>query len=244
VSSVGDQPVSSPRPVAVGGVALKVLVLISSLVMAGSFAAPWYRAKITPFFPKPDNATEKVMQAEGKDQKAEIKEKQSFIDKYRIREKDEKARKAFRDKYDVALGISIRDANGELSPAYKATEGKSYTIFVWGWECAQGILSLVFGLLVAGYSIVGMVVGALRRRWGWIGSFACTGLGLPIAIVAALWWANCPGKDVTGRLTQGAFVGAFMALGGAALVFVFALVDAITGLARIVRGRTVPPPGL
>jgi hypothetical protein len=217
-------------------------MLISSLVMAGSFAAPWYWAKITPFFPKPDNATEKVMQAQRKDQKAEIKDKQSFIDKYKIREKDEKAREEFRAKYDVSLGMTIRDANGELTPAYKATEGKSYTIFVWGWECSQGILSLVFGLLVVGYSIVGMVVGALRRRWGWIGSFVCMGLGVPIAIMAALWWANCPGKDVTGRLSQGAFVGAFTALGGAALVFVFALVDAITGLVRMVSGRTAPPP--
>jgi hypothetical protein len=68
------------------------------------------------------------------------------------------------------------------------------------------------------------------------------GLGVPIAIMAALWWANCPGKDVTGRLSQGAFVGAFTALGGAALVFVFALVDAITGLVRMVSGRTAPPP--
>jgi hypothetical protein len=217
-------PQMQVRPPSGGGAGLKVMTLIGAIIMAGAFGAPWYWARITPVPNEPSDSMKKQNQQEQKAFNREEKEKKDFIEKYKLEDKVEKAATAFRDKYESDE---------------KAAKGKSFSVFVWGWETVGGILCLVFGIVTLVWSILAMAIRALRR-WSWIGSFACMGMAIPVVIMAASWWVGCPGAGITGMMSQGSFAGDWAALAGAGFVLIFALIDAIVGLVAMGRGGKPP----
>jgi len=204
-----------------GSSAAKVFMIFGAIAMIGAFATPWWWASIT----IPDVKESELSdweKEERKDQRTEaMEEREDKRDFYRDHKLDRKGRKAsdrLRKKYD-----KLEDRRG-----------KGFTILLWGWECTQGILCLVFGLLILIYVILAMSVGVIGR-WSWIGSFASMGMGILVVILAAMWWVDSPGKDVVDSVTQGAFIGTFVALGGGVLVAVSGLSDGIAGLVAMAR---------
>lgn len=205
-----------------GSFAAKVFMLLGAVAMAGAFGAPWWRASVTPVPDIKESDLSKDEKEEIEEQAKELREerrdKKDFYRDYKLDRKGEKAAEEFDEKYEKT----------------EDKKGMSFSIWLWGWNSVAGILCLVFGLVIATFVILAMSIRVIGR-WSWIGSFASMGMGIPIVILALLWWLGSPGADVRYSLSQGAFIGTFVALGGGVLTVIFGLIDGIVGLVGMVR---------
>jgi hypothetical protein len=213
-------------------------LLAAAALVALAFFTPWWWRYVE----KPDFAELRILSRRGEALPAADKarlETYAWEQKRLAEEMDDK--REFRARYRERLAEAEEAFNRQYYTPDRAA-GKAYTVFVWGADCTAGIVSLALGVAMAAVAALPIALGRLRR-WGWASSLACAAMAAPVAVLARLWWASTPTRDVTamGAVRQGAFIGTYLAFAGALAALLVGLIDAARELLALRRQRRAAP---